>query len=358
MKRTISSEKSTKFKSMLPLFLPSTISSYTFYLLPIPATPLLHSSTTTSCTPSPLSVPIYSCFSSVLFLLQPFPCHKFIIYPEIKERGHNSGKSKFARTARNGPLKARAASDRIRGHGSSQQTSGSDSGGGSDTEDAEVDTENEHVGESIDEDSLAEVQRTKSATNNTVEPQDETKSHMMEDEEGVAPKDTFHERYVKKISEDLIRAQIKAYPSKTIIYLFLLFLLPTVNLSQFRYEAVATKSVVLSHKLLGTVLAVGAIASGQEWAVGLAREGIEQADWLANDATPSPGLSEYGVRRRLLSSFTKASGRDMTPHQLALSSLLLSYADVAYHCETTDNHMEIVQCYILHALNHVCRYAV
>jgi hypothetical protein len=125
-----------------------------------------------------------------------------------------------------------------------------------------------------------------------------------------------------------------------------------VTLKESRYEAIATKSVVLPHELLGTIIAAGAVATGQEWAVGLVREGIE-AGLLANSTAPTP-LSSCGMRRRFLNSFVKASG-NMTPQQHALSSLLLSYADVAYHCETTDNHLEIVQCYTLHALNHVYR---
>jgi hypothetical protein len=58
-----------------------------------------------------------------------------------------------------------------------------------------------------------------------------------------------------------------------------------------RHESIAAKSVSLSHSLLGTVLAIGAVASGQEWAVGLAREGIKKTDWLANDTVPTNELS-------------------------------------------------------------------
>jgi len=79
----------------------------------------------------------------------------------------------------------------------------------------EIDAIGEHEGDDINAASLAEVQHTNAETKNTIEPQDDTKSHTMEDEEEdeeITPDDSFYERYVKKISEESIRAQIKAYP--------------------------------------------------------------------------------------------------------------------------------------------------
>eukprot|EP00026_Physarum_polycephalum_P004330 Phypoly_transcript_04348.p1 GENE.Phypoly_transcript_04348~~Phypoly_transcript_04348.p1 ORF type:complete len:705 (-),score=51.28 Phypoly_transcript_04348:92-2161(-) len=205
-------------------------------------------------------------------------------------------------------------------------SSGSDQEG--EGEDPSLGPEAQHTTESVG--SLAEVQHTNAETSNTVEPKDETKGHLEDEEGDIKPSDVFYERFVFKISEDAIRAQIKSH------------------------EGIVTKSVALSHSLLGTVLAVGAVAAGQEWACGLAREGIENSNWLTHDTAPTVALSDCGIRQKLLTSFTSLAG-PMTSCQLALSTLLSSYTDVAYHCETTENHMDLMKCYVLHALNHAYR---
>lgn len=132
------------------------------------------------------------------------------------------------------------------------------------------------------------------------------------------------------------------------------------------YTQLAGRTSGVEHKWLGGVVGVGPVAvGGPGLGVGLVQQGLEHCPWLAEDTAPPSSLGKLGLRLRLLEAFgshhatapssTASAVTGFTPLQLALSSLLMSYADLAYLCETHENHVQIIQCYMLHALNHVYR---